>query len=118
MWDALFVNTTCKYCGFSISPSFYFCPNCGKKLAEPPKSTSIGKQLYIYTISILLPPLGLMPGIKYLMDKNQKAKIIGIIAIVLTVISSVISIYLTLSFLNSQASFTNNQIDQLQNLGY
>ncbi len=84
---------------------------------EPAKSTSIGKQLYIYTISILLPPLGLVPGIKYLMDKNQKAKMIGIIAIVLTIVSTVLTFYISLNFLNSQIQSSQQQLDQLQDFG-
>jgi len=98
--------------------NFYFCPNCGKKIKEPPLSTSIGKQIYIYALSILLPPLGLWPGIKYLLQGSTKARIIGIVAIVLTIISTVLTIKITLDFVNSQINTADTQLQQLENLGY
>ena len=76
------------------------CPNCGKKIKEPPVLTSIGKQISIYLISFLLPPFGLAPGIRYLMQPDQKAKIIGIVAILLTIVSIGLTIWFTMNFLN------------------
>lgn len=112
------MNLTCKYCDFTVAENFYFCPNCGKKIKEPPLSTSISKQIYIYAISIIFPPLGLWPGIKYLLDKNPKAKVIGIVAIILTTVSLIITIQLTLSFLNGQKDVASQQLQQLENAGY
>lgn len=112
------METICKYCKFSVSDNFYFCPNCGKKLKEPPLSTSITKQLGIYTLSIFLPPLGILPGIKYLFQKNNKAKAVGLIAIVLTIISTIITINLTLNFLSNPLGNSSEQLQQLKNLGY
>ena len=108
---------TCPHCQFPILDSFYFCPNCGKKRKEPPVSTTIGKQIGIYVLSVLLPPLGLWPGIKYLLQKDQKAKIIGIIAIVLTILSTIITIQIALGIFN-QLSSTINQTRQYQNITF
>ncbi len=112
--------TQCKYCGFSVSETNYFCPNCGKKLKEPPQSTSIAKQIWVYAISILLPPLGLWPGIKYLRGNSILEKRIGLIAITLTIVSTIITIWLTFSLLNTPLLFggSGSQLNQLQNLGY
>lgn len=114
----MYMNATCKYCGFQISENSYFCPNCGKKLKNKPLSTGIGKQIYLYTISILLPPLGLVPGIKYLFEKNTKAQIIGIVLIVLTIISTIVTIKVTMDFIGGQANTANEQLKQLENSGY
>lgn len=112
-------KSQCKYCSFIVFSNYYFCPNCGKKLHEPPLSTSIGKQIGIYTLSIFLPPLGLLPGIKYLFQKDNKAKIIGIITIILTIISMIITFQLTLNFINNPlGQYNENQLRQLQNLNY
>lgn len=112
------IATTCKFCHFQVLPTYYFCPNCGKKIKEPPLSTSIGKQIYVYALSVALPPLGLWPGLKYLLDKRPSAKIIGIIAIVLTILSTVITIKLTMNLLNGQKSVADQQLQQLENSGY
>jgi len=111
------MNSSCSKCGYQILDTYYFCPNCGNKLKNPPLSTSLGKQLYLYIISILLPPIGLFPGIKYLLDKNPTAKIIGIILITLTLLSTIISVKLTLDFVNSQLLNTSLQLNELQNQG-
>ena len=103
----------CPSCNFPISGSFVFCPNCGKKIKEPPVSTTIAKQIGIYALSVLLPPLGLWPGIKYLLQKDQKSKIIGIVAIVLTIFSTIISIWVAINFFNQI-----NKIIGSQNLGF
>lgn len=112
------MQINCKFCGFPVSENFYFCPNCGKKLKQPPLSTSIGKQISVYAISIFLPPLGLWPALKYIAQKDSKARIIGIVAIVLTIISTIITINLTLSFFSNPLGSDSKQLQQLQNLGY
>ena len=112
----------CPFCHSPTTETYYFCPNCGKKLKEPPVSTTILKQIGIYALSIFLPPLGLWPGIKYLKQDNKKAKIIGLVAVILTVISTVITVWLTIgltSQLNSQINqLLKGQVDiyQFQNL--
>lgn len=111
------MNLSCPKCGYQIQEAYYFCPNCGNKLKNPPLSTTLAKQLYLYLISIILPPVGLFPGIKYLLDRNPTAKIIGIILITLTLLSTVISIKLTMDFVNSQIANTNLQLNQLENAG-
>lgn len=108
----------CKYCSYPVSENFNFCPNCGKMLKEPP--ITLMKQLGVYALSVFLPPLGLWPGIRYLMQKDDKAKIVGLIAIVLTIASSAITIYWSMGLLNGligQNAAMTNQLQQLQNTG-
>jgi len=112
------VNLTCKHCDFPIADNFYFCPNCGKPIKKIPLSTSITKQIYIYSISILFPPFGLIPGIRYLLQKNIKARIIGIIAITLTIVTLALVLKITTDFINSQVNIVNSQFSQLENLNY
>ena len=109
-------QTTCKFCGFPVSANFYYCPGCGKKLIEPPITTL--REISVYLISIFLPPLGLWPGIKYLTQKNDKAKRVGMIAIALTIISIIITIWLSVAAVNNLTQTINSQMNQYQNLGY
>lgn len=88
------IKSECKQCKLAILDSYYFCPNCGKKLKEPPFKFSWGKTIAIIIGAILVPPFGLIPGIKYLFKDDVKAQIIGVITIVLTfIITGVLIIY-------------------------
>lgn len=110
-------NVTCPSCHTVAPAADYFCPNCGKKLKDKPLSTSIGKQIGIYVLSIFLPPLGLWPGLKYLFAKDQKTKIIGGVAIFLTIVSTTVTIYFTVQFMNSLNKTLNDQLN-MQGLGF
>ena len=129
------MNQTCKNCKALIVETFYFCPNCGKKLKEPPYKFSWGKTIAIVLESVLLPPLGLFPGFRYLRMKEAGAKMLGAFAIVLTIISSVLAtiyfmnfinnvsktyndIYQTQGVINNPSGSTQDQVKQLQELGY
>ncbi len=103
---------TCPNCKQNIATLDYFCPNCGKKLKDKPQSTTIGRQIFVYLLSFLLPPLGLWPGIKYLKQDSDKSRMIGFIAIVLTIISTAITIWFTLGFI----SVFNQQLNSSLNL--
>lgn len=102
--------TFCPKCQSPIAEANYFCPNCGHKIKEPPVSVTITKQIGIYLLSILLPPLGLWPGIKYLRQSDQKAQIIGAVAIILTIFSIIISVWLYLLTINSISATLNSQL--------
>ncbi len=83
----------CPTCHQAVLPEYFFCPNCGTNLKENVIPVSLPIQIGIYALSILLPPLGLWPGISYLKKNNPQAKRVGTIAIVLTVIASLIAIW-------------------------
>ncbi len=92
----------CPFCHKTIAlADARFCPYCGKTLRL---NTSIGKQVGIYLISLFLPPLGFAYTWKYLRVKGDvKARNIGIVATILTVIAIVASIWLwniSMNFLN------------------
>ena len=107
------MQLTCLRCKFPILETFYFCPNCGKKFKNPPVSTSILSQIKIYLVCILFPPFGLIPAIKYLLDKNKKAKIIGFVALLITVIATAIVISVTKDLFNQLTSLLNGQYNQI-----
>lgn len=67
-----------------MQPAWYFCPNCGKQLAEPPLVISIPKQFLIYLVSFFLSPLGLGWALKYIKHPDRKVRIVGAISLFLT----------------------------------
>ena len=111
-------QTICRHCKVNISSSDYFCPNCGKKLRDKPLSTDLLKQVLVYSLSFFLPPLGLWPAIKYLRQPDQKSKNIGLAVIILTGISIVITVYLSVSLLDSFNRELSNQLNVYQDLGF
>jgi len=88
----------CPVCHQPVSPSYYFCPNCGAKVHEPALSTTPLMQLGIYAFSIILPMICYLlitkwPGITYLRSNDQKAKQVGAIACGLLFLSTVGTFY-------------------------
>ncbi len=106
----------CRFCNTPVSDNFFFCPTCGKKLHEPP--ITMVKQIGIYALSILLPPLGLWPGLKYVFQKDEKTKMVGIIAIILTIISTIVTLWLFMNTITGITSGIGSPLNQYQNLGY
>lgn len=106
------LQISCPNCKQSILSSDYFCPNCGKKVKDKSLPVTTGKQILIYFLSILLPPLGLWPAIKYLKQKDEKSRAIGFVAIALTLISLTITIWMTLGFMDT----FNKQLNSSLNL--
>ncbi len=108
----------CPQCHQVVSPTAYYCSNCGKKLHEPPFSTSAGAQLWIYAFSIILPiicflAISYWPGIKYVRSDDPKVKQIGYIAIALVVISTIITFWYATVWINQQIQSSVSSIGSL-----
>lgn len=72
----------------------------------------------IYFVSFFLPPLGICPAIKYLRQSDEKSKKIGLAALFLTIISIVITSWLTISLINSFNKQLGNQLNLYQGIDY
>lgn len=105
------MEKTCPSCHIPVLESWYFCQNCAKKLRTKPASTTIAAQIGIYALSIFLPPLGLWPGLTYLFQKENKAKIIGVIALVLTIIATIVTVYYAVQIMDSVNKAVNEQLN-------
>ena len=103
---------TCPNCHQSIKSIDYFCANCGKKLRNKPLSTSLSTQVILYIKTLLLPPMGIIWGIRYLRQSDSVSKWVGFIAIVITIIEIIWITQSTISIIN----FTNQQVSQQMNL--
>ena len=105
-------NTTCPNCHSEVRPTDYFCFNCGKNLKPAPPVVTIASQVVLYAKSVLLPPLGIWWALPYLKANDQKSKIIGVVAVVLTFLSLLIAFKLTQDFISS----LNEQVNEATNL--
>lgn len=103
-------DNICSVCHQIILPEYYFCPNCGNNLREALRPVSIVNQIGLYILAIFLPPLGLWPGVKYLMKKGKQPKLVGVITIVLTIVSTILTIMFTFKFLNNYLSQINEYL--------
>ncbi len=101
-------NTLCPICHQSVRPIDYFCSNCGKNLRPRPLSTSFSSQISLYVKTLLLPPLGIVWGFRYLRQPDAKSKIVGLITIVITVIEIVFLVKFTINLIN----IVNQQVSQ------
>jgi membrane protease subunit (stomatin/prohibitin family) len=91
-------TAVCPQCHQSVLPTYYFCPNCGKNLKEPSLSTSISTQTGIYLLSIIMPAIAFLaikywPGMKYLRSPDWEKKQIGIVAIILMAVSTIVLVW-------------------------
>ena len=101
---------TCSFCKFNIQNDWFFCPNCGKQLKEKEITITTSKQILIYFVSFFLAPLGLGWGLKYIRSKDNKIRTVGIISIVLTVLSIIMLIFATKSFIDQYIKLLNNLV--------
>ncbi len=110
--------TLCPWCHQPVTSDEYFCPNCGKKLNEPPLSTGPGIQVQLYILSIIQPMICYLaykywPAFKYLRSKDPKAREIGIIAITLIVASTVVTFTLSYIWITQ---FIHSSLSSIGNL--
>jgi len=99
----------CPSCHQAVETQDYFCRNCGKNLKTAPLPTDLTAQMMVYLKSALLPPWGLFLGLKYFGQKDQKSRIIGMLAFGITLIVILVTINLTMTVMNS----VNNQLDSV-----
>jgi hypothetical protein len=108
----------CPLCKYVVQPSWYFCPNCSKKLKMKPLSTSIWRQIGVYLVSIIFPPFGIFPAINYFRQPSWKARTVGILCILFTILSVWVTIWYTNVLFKQINTEMNTQLEPLQKLGY
>jgi len=91
----------CPSCHTAASASANFCSQCGKKFKAPPLSTSLTKQLLVYFVSFFLAPFGLIYAFGYLRQSHTKGRIIGLAAILLTILGITAVILTAKTFMDS-----------------
>jgi len=107
-------NINCGKCKKPLSEFSYFCPNCGNKIINKPFKLTIKTILYVITLSIFFPPLGIFPGFKYLRYKEISAKLFGLLTIVITLIFTYLMFYVFIKFMNEMSGSYYN-INNLDN---
>jgi hypothetical protein len=108
----------CPKCERRIDPSFYFCPNCGKKIKEKPVSIELWPQIKLYLISVMLPPLGIGLTIRYLRSESKKANVIGVVSLILTVSALIYVTWYSINFVNEFNKQLNSELGKYEQIGF
>ena len=108
------MEPTCPRCHTTVRATDYYCFNCGKSLKQAPLLTDNTTIVGFFLKVLLLPPLGIVWGINYIKQKDDRSKFVGIAAIVITIIELVLVVQWTLSILNG----VNSQMNSLQGIGF
>jgi hypothetical protein len=110
----------CPSCHQPVSPSYFFCPNCGFNLRPAPLPTGGAAQLMLYAHSIILPSLCFLSiskwkGYKYFKSTNAAERQIGTVAIVLLVLSTFITYWYvytwTMNYVQQSISAVNTDLN-------
>lgn len=103
----------CPLCHIEVRPSDYFCFNCGNNLKPKPLSTSATQQVLVYLKSIFLTPYGLIIGLRYLREKESRSKVVGLVAMVLSLVTMIVVMKLTFDLINNINEQVNTQMLQM-----
>jgi uncharacterized OB-fold protein len=96
----------CRKCGNQVKPTDNYCSNCGLQVRDV--SVGVGKQIYIYAVSILLPPLGLIWTFKYFRSPLKRQRIVALVALILTIVGTVVTLWLFVDFLQTLQTQLNS----------
>ncbi len=102
------MELTCPRCHTTVRSTDFYCYNCGKNLHPPPLQTDTGTLIILFLKTIVLPPLGILWGFKYLRQQDDRSKIVGIAAIVITIIEIILVVQSTVGILNGVSGQLNN----------
>ena len=69
---------------------------------------SFSRQVIVYLISLFIAPFGLWYAWKYLKRDDEKSKIIGVVAIALTIVAVAVAIWTTAGLYNSVSQYLHS----------
>lgn len=106
----------CPVCHVTVRPTDFFCFNCGKNLHAAPPGTAPFDQIKLYLGSVFLTPMGIIWGLRYLRAEDQKAKIVGVVAMALSVITIIIATQYAVNLMNSINGQVGKQLQRIEGL--
>jgi hypothetical protein len=104
----------CPQCHVIVRVTDFFCYNCGKNLKPKLLSTTLPTEIMYYAGSLLLPPLGFWWGFRYLKQTDAASKRIGILCMVITTISFIVTSIWAVDYINKISSTVNSQLNGAQ----
>jgi hypothetical protein len=77
------------------------CPYCHQPIKSTTLSTSVSTQIFLYLKTVILPPMGFFWGYRYLQQPDNKSRIVGLAAIIITFIEIIWLIQSSISLINA-----------------
>ena len=68
---------------------------------ENQSEITLTKKIIVYFVSIFLPPFGLWYAVKYFKAGDYESRKLAIAAVILTLLSTIITLWMSLSVINS-----------------
>lgn len=112
--DEVITAVACPFCHVAVRPTDYFCSNCGKNLHPAPLGITVFDQAKLYIGSIFFTPMGIFWGMRYLREKSDTSKIVGVIAMLLSIVTLIVAIQYTVSFVNTINSQMEKQFQGIE----
>lgn len=112
--DEIATPAVCPFCHVAARQTDYFCANCGKNLHPVPLGTMVMDQVKLYLGSVFLAPMGIIWGIRYLREKEDKSKIVGLVAMLLSIFTLIVAIQYTVNFVNTVNSQVGKQFQGIE----
>ena len=110
------MEPACPVCHVMVKPTDFFCYNCGKNLHPKPPSVTTEDEIKLYLSSFSLPPMGIIWALPYVRQADTKSKTVGYVAIGITVVTLIVLVIETMSFINGISAQVNSQMQGLQGL--
>jgi hypothetical protein len=107
-------QTLCPACHVVVRPGDYYCFNCGKNLHPAPPSLSFGTLAGFFVGSLVLPPMGIIWGFRYIKSPDMKAKVFGFLLAVCTIIELVVLVSATVYAYNTINDQVQKQLPNIQ----
>jgi hypothetical protein len=104
-------QTLCPVCHVVVKPGDYYCFNCGKNLHPAPPSLSFATLAGFF---VILPPMGIIWGYRYIKSPDMKAKVFGLILMVTTIIELILLVNATVSVYNTINDQVQEQLPNIQ----
>ena len=104
----------CQYSSFPVTDENYFCPHCGKKLKDKPVSIGTWAIVWLFVLSVLLPPLGIGLTMRYIKADEESTRTIGWISLLVTVVSLMVAIWISKLALDGINQQINSQLENFQ----
>ena len=107
------LGTRCPRCHQGVRPADFYCSQCGAHLKPLPPDVSFAGLFKLFSGTIILPPLGILWGWRYLRG-DTKAQLIGMTIIAITVIELSIITMATVQLVNGINAQVNSQLQNIQ----
>lgn len=72
---------------------------------------TLGKKVGLYIFSILIPPFGIIPAIRYIRNSDPSIKKVGITLLILTLIAFIVNVWIGIYFMNTLNETINQQLN-------